>query len=292
MKHQEPYIELIDAYLCGRLSEEARSSLEAKILSDPALAEQVEAQRLQLQGLELLLEDDLREKMTHWDDLKQQSKRRKIVWGTIISLTVVGLGFFWMTKNFKHKTAPTTKEQSPSMQSIPQDSSPLPPLDSNTRQIQTPKRNNKLKTKSEPIALLEFKQGIQDNLIDLYEIQQRGSDRDSLAQTMLVLLKSNDLNSAQQLLLQEARNAPPDFISSFSHATLDLLLGRYAGAVQAFEGLLQKEPSVLTDRVEWYLALAYLANAQNKQAETLLRKIAGDKGNDFQGLAQRLLERH
>lgn len=292
MKHQEPYIELIDAYLRGRLSEEARSSLEAKILSDPALAEQVEAQRLQLQGLELLLEDDLREKMTHWDDLKRLSKRRKIIWGTIISLTVVGLGFFWMTKYFKHKTVPTTKEQSPYIQPIPPDSPPSPANDSNVQQIQTPKLNTKLKSKSEPIVLLEFKPGIQGNLIALYEIQQRGTDRDSLAQIMLVLLKSNDFNSAQQLLLQQAKNAPPDFISSFSHATLDLLLGRYAGAVQAFEGLLQKEPNVLTDRVEWYLALAYLANAQNKQAETLLRKIAGDKGNDFQNLAQRLLDRY
>lgn len=292
MKHQEPYIELIDAYLCGRLSEEARSSLEAKILSDPVLAEQVEAQRFQLQGLELLLEDDLREKMTHWDDLKQQSKRRKITWGTIIVLTVLGLGFFLITKNPKQKTAPATKGQPPSMQSTPQNSTHTPALDSNTQQIQAPKPSSKLKPKSEPIAILEFKQGIQDNLIDLYQVQQRGTDQDSLAQVMLVLLKNNDLNSAQQLLRQQTPNAPPDFIRSFSLATLDLLLGRHSSAVRAFERLLQTEPNVLTDRVEWYLALAYLANAQNEKAGTLLRKIAGDKGNDFQDLAQRLFERH
>lgn len=292
MKHQESYIELIDAYLCGRLSEEARSSLDAKILSDPALAEQVEAQRLQLQGLELLLEDDLREKMTHWDELKQQSKRRKIVWGTIITVMALGLGLFWITRNLKQKTVSGAKEQPPAIHSTPQNSSHTPVLDSNILKIQAPKLNNKVKTKPEPIALLEFKQGIRDNLIDLYETQQRGTDQDSLAQTMLVLLKSNDLNSAEQLLLQQAKNAPPDFISSFSLATLDLLRGRYNNAVSAFELLLQKEPNVLTDRVEWYLTLAYLANAQNKQAGTLLQKIAKDKGNDFQNLAQRLLEQH
>lgn len=292
MIHQESYIELIDAYLCGRLSEEARSSLEAKILSDSALAEQVEVQRLQLQGLELLLEDDLREKMATWDHTKQKIKQRRIGWGIMISVAALGLGLFWITKNSKHKTPVEVKQSPPLQKPTPQDSIPATPVDSNIQQPQTPNFKNNLKSKSEPIALLEFKPDIQTDLIDLYKTVERGVEDDSLTQTLVVLLTKNALDSAQELLLQQSKISPRDFITPFSMATLDLLRGHYASAVQSFEALRQKGPSALTDRVEWYLALAYLANDQDKQAKSVLQKIAKDQGNDFQYRAQRILERH
>lgn len=292
MTHQESYIELIDAYLCGRLSEEARSNLEAKILSDSALAEQVEAQRLQLKGLELLLEDDLRKKMTTWNHTKQKIKQRRIGWGIMISAAVLGLGLFWITKNSKHKTPVEVKQSSPLQKPTQQNSIPATPVDSNTRQAQPPTFKNNPTRRSEPIALLEFKPDIQADLIDLYKTVERGVEDDSLAQTFVVLLTKNALDSAHHLLLQQSKISPRDFITPFSMATLDLLRGQYASAVRAFEVLRQKGPNALTDRVEWYLALAYQANAQNKQAKSVLQKIAKDQGNDFQDRAQRLLERH
>jgi tetratricopeptide (TPR) repeat protein len=57
----------IEAYLCDGLPPAEKSALEKAIERDPKLKKQVEMQRLEWDGMEFLVEDDLRHKMKDWD---------------------------------------------------------------------------------------------------------------------------------------------------------------------------------------------------------------------------------
>lgn len=62
----------IEAYLHGDLNVEDKKAFEADIANNPQLAEQVEMQRFEWDGMEVILEDDLRGKMAQWQDEEKQ----------------------------------------------------------------------------------------------------------------------------------------------------------------------------------------------------------------------------
>ena len=57
----------IDSYLLGQLSATEQAALESELVTNSALAEQVEQQRLHLQVLEIMVQNDLRQKLKTWE---------------------------------------------------------------------------------------------------------------------------------------------------------------------------------------------------------------------------------
>jgi len=114
----EEYLhDTIQKYLLGELPPLEREHLEANIDSDPALAEQVEIQRLAYMGLQRLAAADLRQKFDLWDDeldtptLPQtpppiQPNHDKLwIWTAVILLLLLLVGafaHFWQVKHTRN----------------------------------------------------------------------------------------------------------------------------------------------------------------------------------------------
>ena len=58
----------IEAYLTGQLSESESLSFEQQIQNDDELAAALAFQQLEHQAMDKILENDLKDKMTKWDD--------------------------------------------------------------------------------------------------------------------------------------------------------------------------------------------------------------------------------
>jgi hypothetical protein len=67
MNQNKDFYYKIEAYLCDGLSPSEKKAFEHEIAFDPQLKRQVEMQRLEWDGMESLVETDLRNKMDDWD---------------------------------------------------------------------------------------------------------------------------------------------------------------------------------------------------------------------------------
>lgn len=73
----EAQIEEIRQYLSGQASEEVSQNIEAKIASDPAFAEEVEALRFLMQGLKTLHAQDMRAQVAQWEAERKQAETKE-----------------------------------------------------------------------------------------------------------------------------------------------------------------------------------------------------------------------
>ena len=67
MNRDEQVFDKIEAYLRGKMSAQDAAAFEAELAADPRLADLVNTQRFERQGLEWLVERDLRAKMNAWE---------------------------------------------------------------------------------------------------------------------------------------------------------------------------------------------------------------------------------
>jgi hypothetical protein len=67
MNPNKDFYYTIEAYLCDGLSPSEKKALENAMATNPPLKKQVEMQRLEWEGMECLVEADLRSKMNDWD---------------------------------------------------------------------------------------------------------------------------------------------------------------------------------------------------------------------------------
>ena len=65
--NNDKLFEKIESYLKGGLSPEEMTAFENEIKDNPKLAEAVDMHRFEWDAMEVLVETDLRDKMTQWD---------------------------------------------------------------------------------------------------------------------------------------------------------------------------------------------------------------------------------
>ncbi|MEZ5058806.1 MAG: hypothetical protein R2879_17365 [Saprospiraceae bacterium] len=108
----------IDKYLLGKMDPEEKVSFEEELKSDEMLAFEVEMARLELDGMELMIEEDLRADMESWkiedkkeiQDLKDKdNKGRSGFLGIILSgIFILGLAIWFFNRE---ETTETTGKQ-------------------------------------------------------------------------------------------------------------------------------------------------------------------------------------
>lgn len=272
----------IDAYIKGHLPPEEVVALESEIAQNSELAQQVARQRLHLEGLNLLLEQDLRAKMEAWETEIQQDRKRPLLWiGIWIVVGVLILVGLYMA----------LRPQSPV--NVPEQNKIIAPLDTIERQTmpKVPDSLNapKLDLASPPKGQFLLDTARRELLAMATEqrqiLRQRGTATDSVLSEGYGQLGQRHFKKAiktLQLLSDEK--------GRFVLASAYFMDKQYAKALKLFEPLASSPGFLETETAEYYAALCVWQLGQPRSARLRMAKIAEDKGHQFVEQAWKWLE--
>ncbi len=106
----------------------------------------------------------------------------------------------------------------------------------------------------------------------------------------------SDINNPENLdLTVRGDDARIELITFYSHYYLSqsyMSVNNMTNAIQELENANTKVPNKLwKNKVQWYLALAYLKKGRIKKAETLLKEVADyGQNNDYKQKANKLID--
>lgn len=302
----------IEDYLRGKLSEKEKIAFEKKITKDASLKEQVDMQRLEHEGMDLLIEKDLRADMSNWEtDWKMQKRADKFNWRKwlpLFALFLIGFTGWLIYSPFQSnksipdsifqeeippvvpeikKEVPLKKEVEPK-QDEQKEKTPIianeddkKAMNSIEKTIKTPKSNS---TKYLAIAkrkdVYELPNNLQINLKS-----NPVNDNTSALYLGIQAFKAEDFPAAiEAFKIIDKDKSPSEYETSrewLAHAYLKE--GDFPKAVQIFESMLSTVTLNVKDRMEWYLTLSLFGDyAKNKtRIATLLESITQDEYHDY-----------
>ncbi len=260
---------LIEQYLLGKLNPTEQKNFEERLQREPELARAFRLQQLEHDALDLMLERDLRHKMTQWDDdeagAKEQPLKRPF-WPLVAGIALLLLlitGIYWLTR--PAQPAPSTPTEVPTvpptapkeipMASTDTPAAPLPP---------TPNRPTTATNDQRLMALVES--NYRDDMI---RAQLRGNNPglDSLNAwynqqqfnkviAATAIIASTEDNYLRQLELRA---------HAFFH------LKKYKNAAQIFEQLANSNKEPFAERSDWYYLLALAAQGDAAKTQLLVQ---------------------
>lgn len=272
----------IDAYIKRHLAPEEIAELESEIAQNPEMARQVARQRLHLEGLNLLLEQDLRTKMDAWEIEIQQDRKRPPFWvglWIVVGILVV-LGIYMALKPKPRVT-------------VPEQNKIIAPLDTIQRRT-IPKVPDSLSTPKPDLVPLPKGQFLMDtarrDLIAMASaqeqlLQRRGDPTDSVLAEGYKQLEQRHFKKAIKILQPLS-----DEKGRFALASAYFLDKQYAKAIVLFEPLASSPGFWETETAEYYAALCLWQLDQPRPARLRMTKIAEDKGHKFAKPARQWLE--
>lgn len=302
----------IEDYLRGKLSKKEKIAFEEKIAKDASLKEQVDMQRLEHEGMDLLIEKDLRTDMANWEtDWEMQKKVDKFNWRKWLPffiLLFIGFTGWLIYSPFQSnepipdsifqeevppvipeikKEVPLRKEVEPK-QDEQKEKTPIianedkkKATNSIEKIIKTPKSNN-----AKYLALATRK--------DIYELPNNlqinlksntSSDNASALNLGIQAFKAEDFSTAIKTFqaIDKAKNLSEYETSREWLAHAYLKEGNFPKAVKIFESTLSTATLNVKDRMEWYLTLSLFGDYnQNKvKIDALLDNISKDEYHDY-----------
>lgn len=250
--------EELDAYLKGQLAAAQASELEKLIPTDKNLQFQMNQQKLHINALEVLLEDDLRKKMKGWEFETEASglKKSTLKFSIYLALAVAVLAALFFI--LKEKTTPITI---PSKNSIAADTvKTLPTTPEN--KIVPPSQTEKLKQAQKP-----SKKDIVQNVEMAKEMPTVQSDIIENSKKDLMAMVS-DLNTATL----KGDNTPNNLEDSVLHANYKRIVNHNLG--EAIKNL----RNVGTTNAQWELAISFYLNGQFSEASPIFEKLSKQTG--------------
>ncbi len=280
----------IDAYIKGQLSDVEHQKFENDMRTDAKLVECVRTQRAELALLDLIAEEDLRQKVRKWSAQmgKDDNNPPKPWWRHPLSILaflggIVVLVFIFFPKktttNPAIQVSPNT-EKTDTTQSTPT-SNNLPKIDT-TNKVDPSTQNAK-----KPIAAIE-NAPFKNDLLAFVEDMNRTTERGNTTTDPLPTSSGSAISIAMQFIQNQnftpARNLlkgiNPQSVNyadaQFLLATIDYLQNKPKMAAKSFkilsemDGYIRKEPSA------YYWAISLVANGQTTEAKKILVQIAAD----------------
>ncbi len=294
---QEQLKDKIEAYLSGTLSPEEQTAFETEMSADPDLRERVDWQRLERDAMEVLAEDDLRRDLARWQaelpkagKLLSPSSPIRLIFFVVLMLGLFVAAWLWWPRPATQPTdIPPTQRDTLAPLPVPTDAEKGKPI------ANEPALDKKSPPKHLALALKELGDGYKPDDQTLIRTAQEKvqKGRASSFQNGLTAYSEGDYQKAIVLLKQV-----PEDDSTFIQAN-ELLAHsfmkteQYSRAVPVFRRVVATKAIPYSDRSQWYILLAYLADGQEESPEFKqgLQQLVDDKGHDYQKKAKSLREK-
>jgi hypothetical protein len=256
---------LIELYLLGKLNPTEQKNFEERLQREPELARAFRLQQLEHDALDLMLERDLRHKMTQWEteDAPGTSPQQRPYWPLAAGIALVLLailGIYWYTRPVTPKPVPTPPEV-PQVPPPAPGETPMASTDTATAPLSPTPTRPAAQNDQRLIALAE--RNYRDDMI---RAQLRGNNPglDSLNEwynqqqfnkviAATAIIASTEANYLRQLELRA---------HAFFH------LKKYKDAALLFEQLANSNKEPFAERSDWFYLLALAA--QGDAAKTKL----------------------
>ncbi len=260
MNNDEAQFDKIERYLRGELSEEENLAMQKAIAEDPDLAQELEFQQLELDAMDLILEEKLRNQMANWKQSPPPAppsagtQRKTWWWWPTLTLVAISL-LVWFNWPFNQEQEPPTRDAD--HQEDPNDR--IPP---------TREPNETPENPRPPIAN-------DDKLrIKIPEIDRAGA---SLAMATYEL--PEDLNGTLK--------SPEEGITSPLDPGLKAFLAKdYGAAIAEFNKISASVGEEVYLRSQELLGHAYFKSKQYPRAAQVFSVLAQNQNQDFSILRQ------
>lgn len=292
----------IENYIKGKLPPDEAAAFEKEIENNPELAEMVEMQRFEEEGMEQLVEQDLREKIREWDKIhiskgnnKKGGNFKRFLGISLLIVAILAAIYFLFTK--KNDPAPG--------QPNPVEETQKPETNDNTPAVQPeePPKPEEPEKKNIPLAEIE-KERLAERKNDFIALAETSYSKD---EKLLRGDRSDDKESILAPGLEAFANgqletAIREFnkISKTSHPTEYEIAREYLAhayfqnrqfnrSARLFESLAE-DNQYSKGEFEWYQLLSLVGDyiSKKSQADDLLQKIISDDLHSYQQSASDL----
>lgn len=286
----------IQDYLDGKLSSEAQQAFEAQMATDPALAEEVGVHRLEREMMDMMLEDDIDNKMQEWQKEKAQlparTKGSMRLW-LLIMIIIIGVAvllFFILRSN-----STGNSQQTPSSTTVPKNETsqpqepakkkyngPVADTEEKPAKKETPTSNRN----TELIAMAEEFGGSPEFAGSFV---RSAADAESRFDSASVLIQEKRYDAAIRLL----QSIPNDDPEMYLNARLNLgylyfLKQNFKAAIPPLKYAASNRDYLYAEAAEWYLTLAYLGSGNRGEVEKRLNAILADAEHAYYQKANQL----
>lgn len=309
-KGEALYYQLED-YLDGKLTEEQRRDLQARIAAEEEVAEQLALVRLERELARLMDEDEMDAKIKQWAGKREEENGappagrggvNRWLWGGVIFVCLLAVGY-WLfvyepppggqgqeqigvdqhnepsSPEEKQGGETTTSGQERQLTDTVPGTAP-PPTDPQKNPPVAEKPTRQEKGKAEQLALALAKTTSPIGHTGARSAGRRSADEEeSPLDKGFRLMGENNLEEARKTL--EA--IPPEPRGIYLNARQYLAYvyfeqGDYQAAIPVFEDLI-RIPYADAGKMKWYLALAYLSTGDTGKGLPLAREVAAN-GNE------------
>lgn len=279
----------IEQYLLNGMPSAERQQFEARLQIDDALAAQVKVQRIELDAIDVLVANDLRQRVQQWKKQKPQTKFRFWPWLLGLGLIVGAASLrLWQTAVEKPQSAPEQLQEEPAQQKNGEsEQQKLTPSAPSVPRL--PQAEQK-KTTPSAIYLAAILQAYdQPKLISSLRNAEAGQETSRYAQALQALQAGQYqqvLNLVEQMTPLEQENG----LYLQAHAYFGLR--RFDAAAQSFRQLREAQSISYLDAADWFelLSLLALSKAQDQSLMLRLQQIATDQEHQFHQAAKALIQ--
>ncbi|MEZ4963117.1 MAG: hypothetical protein R2830_25060 [Saprospiraceae bacterium] len=290
----------IEAYLGGKLTEEEAATFEQQAAADPALRELLDLHRFEREGVEYLIEQDLRGKMESWktappDENPADLPRTKRRWWLLLLAAGLlgGVVFFVVKFNAQPHPAMPPVEENPPAENKPIEQQPAPksppkevPI-ANTEENKAEKMPAPQQKKDRYLALANTFYDLPENLGSGRRNSDETGEQNALTPAIKAF-KSNPPNYPRAIVELKKitkENSPTEFAQAqemLAHAYFNN--NQYKAAATIFQKMRGENLSpTAKDRTDWYLLLSLLPDfeKQRQQVDALLDDIISEEYHNY-----------
>ncbi|HFA48095.1 MAG TPA: hypothetical protein ENJ95_03645 [Bacteroidetes bacterium] len=315
MELNDDTFQKINKYVRGQLPKEEAAAFESEIAADPALQEEVDMARIEMDGMEYLLEEDLRQQMADWENdapqtgkgLKKSGSASAKWWIGVLVLAVLACLFYFIpgSDDEPAETPPTEKKE------LKNDPPPAIAEDKNKLPEKTPApenkeeeivKNEKPKTDqtkkpafpnpdySGYTAIAEATYNVPDYLSEGSRSIDENEPQNALTKGIRAYLDGEYKKAIKQLESIRPESDPQLYEAAQKTLAHAYFKNKQFGKAAALFKSMADKSNFNKDEPEWYLLLSLVADYGNNKAaaDELLEKISGDGLHNYQGGAVKL----
>ncbi len=283
----------IEDYLKGKLPIEEVTAFEKEIAADPSLAEMVDMHRFEKEGMEYLVEQDLRQKIKDWET--NPTIKRRINLKIIISVAagililVFAVWFFFFKtpekREIVNEDPPTEKESIDQNETPKKEEEEKPKLRKDIaetgkekNELSTPKTDQIERSQNKLLALAENNYVLPDNLSS----GLRSGNSENPENILSAGLKAFADDQMEKAILEfnkiDKEKNPAEYELAQEYLAHAYFKSRqFDKSAQLFKAIAD-DSSFNKGEPEWYLLLSLIGDYANKkvEADALLKKISSD----------------